>query len=78
MGNHQSPPESNYRPPQTAHISCDGGVSDCQRKAFETCTNRSNYDPVISRRQNDRTGPNPDPTYCYLQKTMSCQNFKSQ
>jgi hypothetical protein len=35
-------------------------------------------DPVISRRKFDRTGPNPDPTYCYLRRTMACQNFRSQ
>ena len=82
MGNHPSSSESKPKVQSPSsfvtQVSCDSGNNVCQRKAFETCAGRSNFDPVISRRQIDRTGPNPDPTYCYLQKTMGCQDFKSQ
>ena len=54
-----------------------------QRKADDIKSDRissieasvtNNFDSVRSYRQFDRTGPNPDPLYCYLQKSMICQN----
>lgn len=32
-------------------------------------------DPVKSFIRADRCGPNPDPEWCYLQKTKACQRF---
>ena len=35
-------------------------------------------DPVISYNLPDRCGPNPNPEFCYLQKTNACIQFYSQ
>lgn len=36
--------------------------------------NYVNPDPVKSFIRADRCGPNPNPEWCYLQKTNACQN----
>jgi len=35
-------------------------------------------DPVRSYNLPDRCGPNPNPEFCYLQKTNACKQFYSQ
>ena len=34
------------------------------------------FDPVISQIRWNKSGPNPDPTFCYLQKHNLCNNNK--
>lgn len=35
-----------------------------------------NADPVKSFIRADRCGPNPNPEFCYLQKTKACENIR--
>ena len=74
MGSKPTGPVVDHAPAPAPTSACNGVNVNRVPTSFQSIVAD---DPVISRRQFDRTGPNPDPTYCYLRRTMACQNFGS-
>ena len=46
--------------------------SECRETSLQKCLNE--FDTVVSYKRWDRTGPNPDPLYCYIQQKSICKN----